>query len=114
MQTTGWEFGKYLIAPVVSALLGYLIGAFTKISKSEHKQALETQEKHWSEKFASLEKQVEKQGERNSKFETALADKVSKGELKEAVTDLKLAITEMRAELREDFVALRAALNARP
>lgn len=114
MQTTGWEFGKYLIAPVVSALLGYLIGAFTKVSKTEHKQALETQEKHWSEKFASLEKQVEKQGERNSKFESALADKVSKAELKEAVMDLKAIVMEMKAELREDFVQLRAALNARP
>lgn len=113
MQTSGWDFGKYLVAPVVSALLGYLIGAFTKVSKAEHKQALEALEKVWADKLAVLEKQVEKHGERNSKFESALADKVSKAELKESVADLKVAITEMRAELREDFVALRAALNAR-
>lgn len=114
MQTTGWEFGKYLIAPVVSALLGYLIGAFTKVSKTEHKSAMETQDKHWLERFASLEKHQEKFSERISRFEQELRDKVSKAELKEAVNDLKAIIMEMKTELREDFVQLRAALNARP
>ncbi len=114
MQATGWEFGKYLIAPLVSALLGYLIGAFTKVSKTDHRLAIEAQDKLWLERFTPFEKSLEKQGERISKFEAALADKVSKAELKESVADLKTAITEMRAELREDFVALRAALNARP
>lgn len=107
MQTTGWEFGKYLIAPVVSALLGYLIGAFTKVSKADHKATYDALE-------GRLEKQQEKLGERISKFEQELRDKVSKVELKEAVSDLKAIIMEMKTELREDFVALRAALNARP
>lgn len=107
MQTTSWEFGKYLIAPVVSALLGYLIGAFTKVSKADHKATYDALE-------GRLEKQQEKLGERISKFEQELRDKVSKAELKEAVSDLKAIIMEMKTELREDFVALRAALNARP
>ena len=107
MQTTGWEFGKYLIAPVVSALLGYLIGAFTKVSKTDHKATYDALE-------SRIEKQHEKLGERISKFEAELRDKVSKAELKEAVNDLKAIVMEMKTELREDFVQLRAALNARP
>lgn len=105
---------RLVLPAILTGLLAWLYASLTKISKTEHKQAIEAQEKYWHEKFAAIEKQLERQGERHSKFESALADKVSKAELKEAVSDLKAAIQEMRAELREDFVALRAALNARP
>lgn len=110
----GYDIARLAIPAILSGLLAWLYASLTKVGKAEHQEALKAQEVRWTERCAMLERLIEKQGERNSKFESALNDKVSKAELKEAVNDLKAIVMEMKQELREDFVALRAALNARP
>ena len=109
-----YEFFKLVAPSVMAGLLAWLYASLTKVSKNEHQEALKAQEVRWTERCAVLERLIEKQGERNSKFEAALNDKVSRAELKESMTELKVLFTELKIEMREDFVQLRAALNARP
>lgn len=113
VQQLSWEFGKYLIGSLTSALVGYLIGAFTKVSKVEHQKAAETLERHLLEKLTVLERQLEKQADRSSKFESALGNKADRTELKESVLELKSMLAEMRAEVRKDFLALLAEIQKR-
>lgn len=95
-----YEIWRVILPAVLSGLLAWLYSSLTKVSKNEHKESLER-----------MEKLIEKQSDRNSKFETALNDKVSRTELKESMHDLKDSIQQMRAELKEDFQQLRAELR---
>ena len=107
MQTTGWEIWKSLIGPLFAVVLGYVVSAFNKVSKADFQKAVADVNGHWAEKYAALEKQLERQNERNSKFEAALNDKVSRSELKDAVSELKATVTEFRSEWRDEFKQLR-------
>lgn len=95
-----YEIWRVILPAVLSGLLAWLYSSLTKVSKNEHKESLER-----------MEKLIEKQSDRNSKFETALNDKVSRTELKESMHDLKDSIQQMHAELKEDFRQLRAELR---
>lgn len=95
-----YEIWRVILPAVLSGLLAWLYSSLTKVSKNEHKESLER-----------MEKLIEKQSDRNSKFEAALNDKVSRTELKESMHDLKDSIQQMRAELKEDFQQLRAELR---
>lgn len=107
----GYEVWKLLLPAVLSGLLAWLYSSLTKVSKNEHAEALKAQDAKWVEKYAGLEKIVEKLSERNSRFDQALNDKVSRAELKESMHDLKDSIRQMREELKEDFQTLRAELR---
>ena len=100
MQQGSYEIWRVILPAVLSGLLAWLYSSLTKVSKNEHKESLER-----------MEKLIEKQSDRNSKFEAALNDKVSRTELKESMHDLKDSIQQMRAELKEDFQQLRAELR---
>jgi len=95
-----YEIWRVILPAVLSGLLAWLYSSLTKVSKNEHEESLER-----------MEKLIEKQSDRNSKFEAALNDKVSRTELKESMHDLKDSIQQMRAELKEDFQQLRAELR---
>jgi len=99
-QGSGYDVARYAIPAILSGLLAWLYSSLTKVGKNEHKESLE-----------HLEKLIDKQADRNSKFEAALNDKVSRAELKESMSELKHSIQEMRAELKEDFQQLRAELR---
>jgi septal ring factor EnvC (AmiA/AmiB activator) len=95
-----YEVWKLFLPAVLSGLLAWLYASLTKVSKNEHKESLER-----------VEKLIEKQSDRNSRFEAELNNKVSRAELKESMHDLKDSIQQMRAELKEDFQNLRAELR---
>lgn len=100
MQQGSYDVWKIILPAVLSGLLAWLYASLTKVSKNEHKESLER-----------VEKLIEKQADRNSRFEAALNDKVSRAELKESMHELKDSIQQMRAELKEDFQSLRAELR---
>ena len=99
-QGGGYDLVKMVIPAILTGLLAWLYASLTKVGKAEHEKAI-----------AGLEKLIEKQGERNSKFEAALNDKVSRAEFKEAMIELKAMFAELKMEMREDFQALRAELR---
>lgn len=100
MLQAGYDIARLLVPAVLSGLLAWLYASLTKVGKAEHEKAV-----------AALEKLIEKQGERNSKFEAALNDKVSRAEFKESMIELKAMFTELKIEMREDFQQLRADLR---
>ena len=100
MLQGSYDIARLLVPAVLSGLLAWLDASLTKVGKLEHEKSI-----------AALEKLIEKQSERNSKFEAALNDKVSRAELKESMHELKESIQQMRAELKEDFQALRSELR---
>lgn len=102
---------KLIVPAILTGLLAWLYASLTKVSKSEHQEALRAQEVRWTERCGILERLIEKQGERNSKFESALSDKVSRSELKESLLEMKEFIQQIRADLKEDFQTLRADIR---
>ena len=100
MQQGSYDAWKIILPAVLSGLLAWLYSSLTKVSKNEHKESIER-----------IEKLVEKQSDKNSKFEAALNDKVSRAELKESMQELRHSIQEMRTEVKEDFKALRDDLR---
>jgi len=99
-QGSGYDLARLAIPAILSGLLAWLYASLTKVGKAEHEKAI-----------AALEKQLEHQAERHSKFEAALNDKVSRAELKESMHELKDSIQQMRLELKEDFQTLRSELR---
>lgn len=111
MLQGSYDVFKLVIPAILTGLLAWLYASLTKVSKNEHTEALKAQEVRWTERCAMLERLIEKQGERNSKFETALSDKVSRAELKESMLEVKEFIQQIRADLKEDFLSLRADIR---